>query len=136
MPTIDLNAVPKDDLQPGRYVAQVEDLELVDGHKAPQLLVRLRLIEHSGRGVTDYLSLSEKALWRLRQLMVAFDGPMAFDAEELSPLRDALTGKLGLVYLALQDDGPSAGFLRVRRYAPLSPRDRERLDREQTDAPF
>ena len=136
MAVIDLNTVPDTDLGPGRYDAEVEEIDLVDGRQAPQLLLRLRLVEQSGRGVTDYVSLSEAALWRLRQCVGAFEGPTTLDTDDLDSLRAELVGKRGIVYLGVEESGPSAGFLRVRRYLSMTARDRERLSREPADAPF
>ena len=136
MSMIDLDSVPDTDLQPGRYVAEVEDLELVEGRKAPQLLARYRLVEHLGRGVTDYLSLAPAALWRVRHFMDAFSGPRAFDPDDLGALRGALLGQRGVVFLGVEERGSSAGFFRVRRYAPLTTKDTERLARGGENEPF
>ena len=116
MATYDLTDVPSNDLKPGRYVVEVADIDLVPGKVAEQIEIRLRPVAHANRMITDWLSLSPKAAWRLKEVLVALDGPFTIDTERIDELREGLVGRRCSVLLTELQDGPSAGYLRPKAY--------------------
>ena len=89
---VDLSNVPELDALPeGEYLVQVAKVDVTDSKRTPgNKNLALEFVvqdgEHHGKKVFDVLSLSDKALWRVRDFVNAcglYPGPAGFKTEEL-----------------------------------------------------
>lgn len=89
---VDLTSIPELEAVPENvYSASVSKVEITDSKRTPgnkNLSIELTVAdgEYHGRKIFDTLSLSEKALWRVRDFVQAcgiFPGPTGFKTEDL-----------------------------------------------------
>ena len=90
---VDLTNIPEIDAVPEAvYPVSVSKIEMKDSKRTPgnkNLEIEMTIMdegEYHGRKIFDTLSLSEKALWRVRDFVQAcgvFPGPAGFKTEEL-----------------------------------------------------
>jgi hypothetical protein len=85
MPTVDFTNVEEmsfDPLPAGEYLLRVVEAEEREGPTAPYINLRMEVVDgdYAGRSIFEILSLSEKALFRLKGFMLA----AGYEDEELA----------------------------------------------------
>ncbi len=110
-------------LTPGEYKVFVDDMTMRDGRAAPYYLVKMKICEGAQKGkmVTDTVSTSERAYWKLAEFCHSFNFTESFDpVDGFNTLRAAAMNNQKPITITLEyeksnnpDDAPR---LRIKKF--------------------
>jgi hypothetical protein len=117
-------------LPAGRYIAQLEEVEVKEGEKGDYWQWAFKLVGEEGQGRKQwvYTSMADNAAWKLKEVFTAFGYSLDSDTDEMIGEKVLLTITVGT-----QQTGDNKGA-KVNRVAKVLPLDDDSEDEDGNGA--